>query len=72
MSDDFFPLLRQKHPAALALLSYYCVVFHSAELQYWFMKGWPKGVVQDICKTITSPWNQHSAWAQGWINAHAI
>lgn len=69
MMDNLVPLLRQRNHAALALLSYYCVVFHEAELQYWFMKGWTSGVIRDILKTIESPWNQHSAWAQGWINS---
>ncbi|GAB1316845.1 hypothetical protein MFIFM68171_07055 [Madurella fahalii] len=69
MMDDLVPLLRQRNHAALALVSYYCVVFHEAELQYWFMKGWTSGVIRDILKTIESPWNQHSAWAQGWINS---
>ncbi|KAL1838831.1 hypothetical protein VTJ49DRAFT_2188 [Mycothermus thermophilus] len=73
MSDDLIPLLRQRNQAALALLSYYCVVFHAAEMQgYWFMQGWSEGVIQDITKTVTGPWKRHSAWAQGWITGHSV
>ncbi|KAL2263956.1 hypothetical protein VTK26DRAFT_3950 [Humicola hyalothermophila] len=69
MSDELLPLLRQRNQAALALLSYYCVVLHAAELQgYWFMRGWAAGVMRDISKTMTPPWNRHSAWALGWIS----
>ncbi|KAK4119801.1 hypothetical protein N657DRAFT_658783 [Parathielavia appendiculata] len=72
MSDDLIPLLRQRNQAALALLSYYCVVFHAAELQgYWFMRGWAPGVIRDISRTMAGPWKRHSAWALGWITGHA-
>lgn len=69
LPDSLVPLLRQRNQAALALLSYYCVVFHEAELQRWFMKGWTAGVMRDIEKAMSPPWNQHSAWAQGWIRS---
>ncbi|KAL2194184.1 hypothetical protein P885DRAFT_43458 [Corynascus similis CBS 632.67] len=72
MSDDLIPLLRQRNQPALALLSYYCVVFHAAEMQgYWFMRGWAPAVIQDIARTMTGPWKRHSAWALGWITGHA-
>lgn len=68
MSDDLIPLLRQRNQAALALLSYYCVLFHAAELQgYWFMQGWASGVLADISRTISPPWSRHSITAHGWI-----
>ncbi len=72
MSDDLIPLLRRRNQAALALLSYYCVVFHASEMQgYWFMQGWASGVIRDISKTMKGPWKRHSAWALGWITGHA-
>ncbi|KAK4096392.1 hypothetical protein N658DRAFT_519227 [Parathielavia hyrcaniae] len=72
MSDDLIPLLRQRNQAASALLSYYCVIFHAAELQgYWFMQGWAAGVIRDISRTMAGPWKRHSAWALGWITGHA-
>ncbi|KAH6614395.1 hypothetical protein B0J18DRAFT_446954 [Chaetomium sp. MPI-SDFR-AT-0129] len=72
-SDDLIPMLRQRNQAALALLSYYCVVLHAAEMQgYWFMEGWAAGVIQDIAKVMTGPYKKHSAWALGWITGHAV
>ncbi|KAK4153784.1 hypothetical protein C8A00DRAFT_43351 [Chaetomidium leptoderma] len=72
MSDDLIPLLRQRNQAALALLSYFCVVFHAAELQgYWFLQGWAPGVIRDLSMTMAGPWKRHSAWALGWITGHA-
>ncbi|KAL2161085.1 hypothetical protein VTH06DRAFT_8798 [Thermothelomyces fergusii] len=71
MSDDLIPLLRQRNQPALALLSYYCVVFHAAEMRgYWFMRGWAPTVIRDIARTMTGPWKRHSAWALGWITGH--
>ncbi|KAK4235825.1 hypothetical protein C8A03DRAFT_17468 [Achaetomium macrosporum] len=71
MADELIPLLRQRNQAALALLSYYCVVLHSAALQgYWFMQGWAPGVIRDIAGSATGPWKRHSAWALGWITGH--
>ncbi|KAK3302854.1 uncharacterized protein B0T15DRAFT_257907 [Chaetomium strumarium] len=71
MSDGLIPLLRQRNQAALALLSYYCVVLHSAALQgYWFMQGWAPGVIRDIAASATGPFKRHSAWALGWIAGH--
>ncbi|KAJ4285997.1 hypothetical protein N0V88_008148 [Collariella sp. IMI 366227] len=73
MSEGLIPLLRQRNQAALALLSYYCVVFHAAELQgFWFMQGWSSGIIKDVAKTIDGGnWKKHSAWALGWITGHA-
>jgi hypothetical protein len=71
MSDELIPLLRQRNQAALALLSYYCVVLHSAATQgYWFMQGWAPGVIRDIAASAVGPWKRHSAWALGWIAGH--
>lgn len=72
MADGLVPLLRARNQTALALLSYYCVVFHAAETQgYWFMQGWAAGVVRDIARATGPPWNRHSAWALAWITGHA-
>lgn len=69
MSDALIPLLRQRNQAALALLCYYCVMFHAAELQgYWFMQGWASSVLADISKTLSPPWNQHLTWALAYIS----
>ncbi|KAK4225287.1 sterol uptake control protein 2 [Podospora fimiseda] len=69
MPDEYVPLLRQKNPLALVLLSYYCVVFHACELKYWFIKGWSEGVMMDISRIAKPPWIEHSAWSMGWISA---
>ncbi|KAK4184220.1 sterol uptake control protein 2 [Podospora australis] len=69
MTDEYIPLLRQRNPVALALLSYYCVILHSAEPTFWYMKGWGEGVIRDISRAVVPPWNQDSAWAIGWMTS---
>lgn len=67
MSDKFIALLRQRHHAALALLSYYCVIMHATESGYWFADGWSSRIMQDISQGIAAPWDQDTTWALGWI-----
>jgi len=67
MTDQFIALLRQRHHAALALLSYYCVIMHATESGYWFTDGWSCRIMQDISQGIVAPWDQDTTWALGWI-----
>ncbi|KAK0648483.1 hypothetical protein B0T16DRAFT_325839 [Cercophora newfieldiana] len=70
MKERFVSLLRARNQVAFALLSYYCVVVHATEKGYWFTKGWGLSVMQDIVRDMTSPWDEDSAWALGWISGH--
>ncbi|KAK3385237.1 hypothetical protein B0H63DRAFT_395340 [Podospora didyma] len=70
-TDAFITLVRQKNQIALALLSYFCVVINATEHGYWFTQGWSRSIIDDISAIMTSPWNQDSAWALGWITAHS-
>lgn len=72
ISETFIGLLRRRNQAALAVLSYYCVIMHSTEEEYWFTKGWSMCVVNDIAKVMSPPWNQDSAWAEAWITGRAV
>ncbi|KAK5653709.1 hypothetical protein OQA88_8740 [Cercophora sp. LCS_1] len=70
MSDSYVTLLRQRDQAALALLSYYCVVIFATEKDYWFTRGWSYSIIQDITRSMAGPWDGDSAWAYGWIMGH--
>jgi len=67
ISDSFIGLMRRRNQAALAVLSYYCVVMHSTEEDYWYTRGWGMSVIRDVAKALAPPWNQDAAWALGWM-----
>lgn len=72
LSQTFIGLLRRRFQPALAVLCYYCVILHSTEDSYWFTKGWGMCVMKDIVKHMAPPWNQDSAWAEGWITGQVV
>jgi hypothetical protein len=71
MTDKFISLLRQRHPAALGLLSHFCVIMYATEPGYWFTRGWSLRIIQDISRSMTAPWDQDSVWALDWITGHS-
>ncbi|KAH6972886.1 C6 zinc finger domain-containing protein [Ilyonectria sp. MPI-CAGE-AT-0026] len=71
-NPDFITLLRQRHPAAVALLAYFCVVVRITESTFWFMKGWGLGVARSIANTIDPLWNSIIEWPMGYIAAQDI
>lgn len=48
MSDRFFCLLRERHPASTGLLDYYCRILERAGSDAWYVKGWGKSVLEDL------------------------
>lgn len=72
LNPDFITLLRQRHPAAMALLAYFCVVLRITESTFWFMKGWGLGVARSIANTIDPSWNGIIEWPMGYIAAQDI
>ena len=71
MSERFISLLRQRNPVALGLLTHYCMIMHATESGYWYTQGWGLGVMQDISRFISSPWNQDAVWALDLITGHS-
>ncbi|KAK1830463.1 hypothetical protein QBC39DRAFT_391922 [Podospora conica] len=71
MSERYISLLRQRNPVALALLTHYCMIMHATESGYWYTRGWGRGVMQDISKFMSPPWDRDSVWALEWIAGHS-
>lgn len=71
MSDNFITLVRQQNPAALGLLTHYCMIMHATESGYWYTQGWGLGVMKDISTVMVPPWDQDATWALDLITAHS-
>ncbi|OCL09779.1 hypothetical protein AOQ84DRAFT_353863 [Glonium stellatum] len=66
LSMGFISLLRQRNSVALAVLSHYCVVIHTAEhsptRHNWFLKGWDIRIVEFIANTVDQIWRDPVQW----------
>lgn len=63
VSHEYIALLKSRHPAALAILLYYCVMLKSMESEFWLLKGWGpslSAIISDLL--IESPWTERKAW----------
>lgn len=70
MSEDYIALIRQHHPAAVALMAYYCVILHATGGNYWFVRGWGSSVAKDIESTLPTQWREAVRWPMAWIRDH--
>ncbi len=61
-SDGYIKLLRERHPAALVVLSHYCVVVHATESKTWFTRGWASKVIRAIEATLPPEWAEMIQW----------
>ena len=62
VSDGYIKLLREKSPAALVMLSYYCVVVHAAESKTWFTKGWASNLLPAVEALLPPTWDKLIHW----------
>lgn len=63
MTSDFLGLLHARHPAALAVFSYYCVVLRDSEASCWFLRGWAVRLADSISESLAnSPWSELIQW----------
>ena len=40
VSEELLEFLRARHPAALTVFLYYCIILQTLEAEYWFLDGW--------------------------------
>ncbi|KAM0283498.1 hypothetical protein ACHAQH_002449 [Verticillium albo-atrum] len=62
LSGDYIALLRQRDPAALALLAYYCVVVSAIEPTTWYMQGWGRNALRSIEECLEPAWRELIEW----------
>lgn len=59
VSEDFLQFLRARHPAALTIFLYYCIIMHSLEADYWFLDGWSARLGRVIATSLRdSQWEE--------------
>lgn len=44
--------IRMRKPHALTMLAYYAVFLHSQDAAFWFLKGWGRQLLAQICEEI--------------------
>jgi hypothetical protein len=63
LTQDFITLLEQRHPAALIVFLYYCIVLQATEDICWFLDGWSARLTRAIGKWLgDAPWADVSRW----------
>ncbi|KAF2452603.1 hypothetical protein BDY21DRAFT_155652 [Lineolata rhizophorae] len=71
LSEGFINLLRGRHPAALTVLAYYCVILHSTGSAHWFMQGWGECILRDIAESVERPWSEALKWPMKSVGGEA-
>lgn len=63
VSDGYVALVRDRHPAALSIFLFYCVMLRSMEDRFWLLKGWGTSLAATISNILVeSPWAESKAW----------
>lgn len=62
LTEEFMDLLRQRHPATLAFIAYYCVVLHFTGLDHWYLRGWGRNILDDIVANMDPSWSMALEW----------
>lgn len=57
LAEGYLNLLRNRHPAALIVLGYYCTVLNSAGAMFWFVKGWGESILKDASRSNQPGWS---------------
>lgn len=58
MTEGYLDLLRRRHPAALIVLGYYCIILNSAGSRFWFLKGWGESILKDASRSSQPGWSR--------------
>lgn len=70
MSDDYKLLVHQRHPAALALMAYYCVILRATGDNNWFVRGWGLSVMKNIERELPPSWRDVIQWPMSQMHHH--
>ncbi|KAI9902529.1 hypothetical protein N3K66_001881 [Trichothecium roseum] len=69
VQDGFLALLKARHPKALCVLAFFCVILHRLEYNWWF-QGWGTHLIERLYATLD---DGHRLWIRwpiqqiGWI-----
>ncbi len=62
VSNSYVRMLREVNPAALVVLSYYCVVVHLSETTTWFTRGWASKLLRAVEALLPPEWSEMIQW----------
>ncbi|EMT68817.1 hypothetical protein FOC4_g10004905 [Fusarium odoratissimum] len=63
IETDYITLLRQRYPAALVVLAFYCTVLRMAEASCWALEGWAESLMKCVCNSLEgSHWETLIEW----------
>ncbi|RTE85059.1 hypothetical protein BHE90_000420 [Fusarium euwallaceae] len=63
LSPAYLTLTRHHNPLALVVLSFFCVLLHAREDNYWFLDGWAAILLKSISRIVVdSPWREIVQW----------
>ncbi|KAL2065260.1 hypothetical protein VTL71DRAFT_2929 [Oculimacula yallundae] len=61
VSELFLLMAKQRHPAALILLSHFCLLLNKME-DFWWIRGMSRKLLHEIHQTIGAEWEPWIAW----------
>ena len=61
LPSPFAQAMKQRNPAALTILAYWAACLYALD-DLWWIHGWPKALVIDICSIVQGPWKQFLKW----------
>ncbi|WJG37339.1 uncharacterized protein FOBCDRAFT_254700 [Fusarium oxysporum Fo47] len=63
IETDYITSLRQRCPAALVVLAFYCTVLRMAEVSCWALEGWAESLMKSVCNSLEgSHWETLIEW----------
>ncbi|KAK8205947.1 hypothetical protein IWZ01DRAFT_60321 [Phyllosticta capitalensis] len=70
ISPEFIFLTRQRHPAALVLLAYWCCLVHNHS-NYWWWGDRGKRVVRAVAEVLEDRWRHYLEWPLQYVSDDA-
>ncbi|KAF4455895.1 fungal Zn binuclear cluster domain-containing [Fusarium albosuccineum] len=63
VANEYVELLRQRHPVALVVLAFYCMMLRMAEASCWALESWAESLMKRICSSLQgSHWEKLVEW----------
>lgn len=59
--EEYFTLLHQRQPPALILYAYFGALLHEVG-EFWFLKGWGKGIIYVVDELLGNYWRPSIIW----------
>jgi hypothetical protein len=73
ISEELLEVLRARHPAALTVFLYYCIIMQSLEADYWFLNGWSARLGKVIATSLHgSQWEEAAQAPLQQLKIHGI